>query len=148
MANYYATARTSYFKVKDEDKFKGWAKSLGLDVWEATEKDPHKEKLFALGQSEHETGFVSVYVEPLDSVGDETDNHDYEDNMVDVLHDLQKHLEEGWAAIYVEAGAEKQRYVIGTATVVTNKETKTIEINDWATNWCKDRNYKHTEAEF
>ena len=146
--NYYATARTSYFKVKDEAKFKSWAKSLELDIWKTTKKDPYKEKLFALGQNQHEGGFAGVYVEPLDSVGDETDNSDYEDNVVDVLYSLQEHIADDWAAIYVEAGSEKQRYIVGIATVVTNKEVRTVEVNNWANNLCRDMGYKHTSASY
>ena len=32
MANYYATARSNYFAVKDEDAFRQWADLLGLKI--------------------------------------------------------------------------------------------------------------------
>ena len=31
MANYYATARSSYFKVKDMEAFKNWCRSLDIE---------------------------------------------------------------------------------------------------------------------
>ena len=34
MANYYATARSNYFAVKDEKAFREWAARLGLTVVE------------------------------------------------------------------------------------------------------------------
>ena len=32
MANYYATARSNYFAVKDEKAFREWADFLGLTI--------------------------------------------------------------------------------------------------------------------
>ena len=34
MANYYATARSNYFAVKDETAFREWADHLGLTILE------------------------------------------------------------------------------------------------------------------
>ena len=37
MANYYATARSNYFAVKDEQAFREWADGLGLMILEPSE---------------------------------------------------------------------------------------------------------------
>jgi hypothetical protein len=35
MANYEATTRTNYFRVKDAAKFKRWCTKRGLEFWSA-----------------------------------------------------------------------------------------------------------------
>lgn len=145
MANYYASARTSYFKVKDEIKFREWAKSRTLEVWETTENDPYTDKLFALGPNRNDAGFASLYLDDDELTSDECEPFD---GQVDITEELREHIADDWAAIYVEAGSEKLRYVIGLAAVITSKEITTMEINKWATNWCKENNCKHTNAEF
>ena len=39
MANYYATARSNYFAVKDETAFREWAERIGLTILEPTHRD-------------------------------------------------------------------------------------------------------------
>lgn len=39
MANYYATARSNYFAVKDEMTFRQWAEFAGLKVLDPDHKD-------------------------------------------------------------------------------------------------------------
>lgn len=60
MANYHASARSSYFKVKDLEAFKAWAQRLRLGVWES-DRDP--------GDTPGTRGMVAINTEDTDDGG-------------------------------------------------------------------------------
>jgi hypothetical protein len=105
MANYYATARSNYFAVKDEEAFKEWASKRHLEVWDDGEEPP----VFAISPDDPDSGSWEL-------------NFDLEtDEEIDVLQELSEHLDPNYVAILMEAGAEKKRYVSGFAFAVSPK---------------------------
>jgi hypothetical protein len=129
MANFYGSARSNYFKVKDEATFLLWAKSVpGLGVWSQKNE---------AGEQEH-----GVYSDDGDSgcwpsCRELDDNHpDYEESDcgrvdIDLTQELSEHLLEGQVAVLMEAGAEKLRYVTGSAVAVDHTgKTVTIFLSD------------------
>ena len=118
MANYYATARTNYFRVTDENKYTKLFTGL---TSECTVEDFSKE---VDGVLYH--GFGSY-----DTIA-YWDEEKEEFNFDLFLEQLQKILPDDEAFIYMEAGYEKLRYVNGFCIVVTNKEIKTMYLDEWA----------------
>jgi hypothetical protein len=58
-------------------------------------------------------------------------NEDGEVEEIDLAAELSAHLEEGWVAVLMEAGAEKCRYVAGWALAVNSKgETRQVSLQD------------------
>ena len=102
MANFYGTARTNYFKVKDVDAFKEWVSNFpSLTLIE-------NNGLFGFYDSD---GFPSSYWdEELD---------DYAD--IDLMAEVAEHLTEDSVAIFMEVGAEKVRYLSGWAAAVNHE---------------------------
>jgi len=50
---------------------------------------------------------------------------------IDLVRDLAAHLEDGWVAVLMEAGAEKCRYVTGWALGLNSKgETRRVSLED------------------
>jgi len=122
MANYCATARSNYFRVKSKQKFLEWVASIpSLGVWE--EEEPANgwrgrrvdwktgSDYFAICSSCPDSGsWPSVlYCEETDECTE-----------IDVLDELSKHLDEGSTAVLFEVGAEKMRYVHGSANAVNS----------------------------
>jgi len=103
MANYVATARTNYFKVKDDDKFEADLEGFSLEV------------------GKDNNGNFMLYVEDGDGWGPRWNEKkdEYEDE--DIMDVVAKHLVDDWVAIFMESGAEKVRYVSGYAVAVNNK---------------------------
>ncbi len=119
MANYYETARTNYFRVKDVDAFKAWMDTVpGCTLYEGPEKNGTFCVLF------DEEGYPSVrYNEDAEDV----DGADpYEE--FDFVEELAPHLADGSVAVVVGSGAEKLRYVTGWAMAVDNTG-KQVSIN-------------------
>ena len=112
MANYYASARSNYFKVKDVEAFKSWVDSVpSLGLWRSDE-------MFAL-YSEGEAGWPAWY---LDDDGDE---------LYFEVTDVAEFLTEDSIAVFMESGAEKLRYITGYAVAVNHKgETVQIGLGD------------------
>jgi hypothetical protein len=117
MANYYATARSNCFRVKDRDAF--LADMETMPNIEVIEKD---------------NGSFCILADDPDGAGwpgfayDEETGEDYE---VDISGTVAKHLADNEVAIFMEAGAEKLRYVIGHAVAVNNKgEYRIINLSD------------------
>lgn len=108
MANYEMTARTNYFKVKDEEAYKEFlGRFYGLeDIVSSEDKDLH----------------CIIFDE---SLPDEDENEEE----VSFLSELSKYLADGWVLVYMESGHEKHRYVTGFATAINNKgETRHISL--------------------
>jgi hypothetical protein len=109
MANYYATARSNYFKVKDIPAFELWCAAVGLEVIRAGgENDP--ELVGFLDRNPDGGGF------PSSRYGDDDELIE-----IDLAQELAAHLQDGWVAVLMEAGAEKHRYIIGWALAVNSK---------------------------
>ena len=118
MANYYATARSNYFTVKDVEAFKKWAEELCLTVHEERRDENSKEpRRFA------------IFADNGDSNG--WPGYNYEtDEEVDIFTALAPHLADGEVAVLMEAGAEKLRYVTGYAVAIhSSGKTKEISLN-------------------
>lgn len=121
MGNYYATARSNYFKVKDDDEFKRfitgrWGNSISF--WE--KKDKKGEVSYAV-YSDESGGW------PSGVWNDEESDFD----QADFFKEIAKHLRDGQVAIFMETGAEKMRYLIGYSLAINNKlEVKIIDIEN------------------
>jgi len=115
MANYYSSARTNYFRIKDVDAFNAWVKEFedndGVEV-------VSKEDTFAI-LFDGESGVPNS--RKVDG--------DYEP--LDFMDELSVHLADDEVAILHESGAEKLRYINGFAIAVNNKaERRTISLDD------------------
>jgi hypothetical protein len=142
MANYYGHFRSNYFRVKDPVAFKAWCEGLHMQVITAEDGKEHDEAHFFLGaalppqavligdplpivrygfmQGEYDdSGMI-----PSDRLDEETD--DYEE--LDFPAELAKHLLDGEVAIVQECGAEKLRYIVGSAFAV-NATGEVVSIN-------------------
>lgn len=114
MANYYESARTNYFAVKDVEEFKKEISPLGLEVVE------NKDGKLAL-LSDLEEGFPYSYYD-----------EEIEDSVEVSWNEIFKqHLQDEEVAILMGAGAEKLRYISGWAVAYNNKgEQKSISLDD------------------
>ena len=120
MANYYASARTSYAKMRDDEDFLSWA-----------ETSPDSE-IITQESEEHGTLYGFLFGTLGDSGGIPNwryvDDQDYD---LDFHMEIQPHLATGWSITIMEAGAEKLRYISGHAAVVTPTSVKTVNLCSW-----------------
>jgi hypothetical protein len=121
MANYYATIRTNYFSVTDEEKFRRIIGSC------SAEDD------ILIFDSEDGTGKVgfacmgSIYGIPP------TEDEDDTESDLDAFYDaLQAIIAEDDAIIITEVGYEKLRCLIGHCTVITWNEIQYIDVRNKA----------------
>ena len=115
MANYYSSARTNYFRVKDVGAFNAWFKEFEKSGAEAV-KDA-RENTFAI-LFDQESGVPSSRQN-----GDDFDE-------IDFMSELSEHLADDEVAILQESGAEKLRYIVGYAVAINNKgERREITIH-------------------
>jgi hypothetical protein len=107
MADYHATARSSYFKVKDEAAF--WeALPDGLEI---VKRDG---AVALLCLSEH--GWPGeIYHEDTDEFTE-----------IDVADIVAEHLAPGWVAVLIEVGAEKMRYLGGIALAINEHGDRAV----------------------
>ena len=115
MANYYASARSNYFQVKDSKVFEEWVDSIpGLGIFT---KQGDSATLYAI----------------CDNGGDACGwpSYDHEnDREIDLAEELAEHLAEGQVAVLIEVGAEKLRYLSGHAVAVNWKgEVEWLNLN-------------------
>lgn len=115
MSTYYATSRTNYFRVTDEEKY---------------------QEIFSKLCSEEEIEDFSVKREDgsiIHAFGSYSSvDFTYEDdegNMHGQIAELQKILPEGEAFIYLESGFEKLAYVNGLYVIVTKDDVRTGDIH-------------------
>jgi hypothetical protein len=121
MANYYATARSNYFAVKDEKVFREWTSLIGLTILEPTHHDKVADGVPRYGITPGD-GDDSGW--PTLRYNEETD--DYDD--IDLPGQLSAHLADDEVAILMEVGNEKLRYVSGSAVAVNN-QGKSVLLN-------------------
>jgi len=120
MANYYESARTNYFRVKDEAAFKAFMDTVpGCDLYGPCESDG-KQGMFCVLFTEEGVPNVRDLEEPNEA------GEDYEE--FDFMEELAKHLADGSIAVLTASGAEKLRYVTGYAVAIDNTG-KTVAVN-------------------
>lgn len=122
MANYSATARTNYFRIKERAAFDAWVDTVCYQELSIIEKDGDPLRVGLNATSGDCSGFSINYE---DEDGEEQN----------LLEGLAQHLAEGEVAILVESGAEKCRYVTGYAIAVmadpaAGYKTLEVSIND------------------
>lgn len=133
MADWHGGARSNYFKVKDEETFKTWTRSVcDLGYWE-------KGGLFAIYSEDEFGGWPSCrYMDERD---------EYED--IDLVEELAEHLIDGEVAVLMEAGAEKLRYISGYAVAVNNTGKRiSVSLNDIYELACKELGGNPTDAAY
>lgn len=111
MANWYGSARSNYFAVKDEKAFREWAAEFNMEVIE-------KDGLFGLLPGDTEDGnWPAIY-----------------DNDVDeprhVEDELQAHLADGAVAVLKTIGSEKLQYLTAYAIVLTPTESHYYDLDE------------------
>lgn len=115
MANYYADARSNYFRVKDEQAFRD---ALAPYEVEIVKRNAVEYALLANGGDCN--GWPSWSVNEQD-----------EDVEIDFPALVAEHLADGEVAIFMEAGAEKLRYIVGQAIAINaNGETRVVDLTD------------------
>jgi hypothetical protein len=138
MANYYESARTNYFAVKDDNEFRKEMENIdGVTVVEKKSEDTDR-TLFAL-LADYEGFPTSRYVE---DEGDWVSFELFEGGIV------QEHLAHGWVCVYMGSGAEKLRYIEGYAVAFNSDgDVRVININD-IYELSKELGNKITRAEY
>lgn len=130
MSNYYANARTNYFRVTDEEKYNELFKKLvgdnGEEVYDFT-KEENGVKLHGFGCY----GSIDFLV----SSPDAEDPEYYFDFF---LKELQKILPEDEAFIYLENGHEKLCCVSGFSIIVTKDKIESVDIRATALEKAKE----------
>jgi len=118
MAEWNGTARTNYFQVTDEAKFREWAEARALHVFA---KDAGGTTIFGVYSETDDGGW------PTNSWPDDEDAP----IEVDVVAELAAHLAEGQIAVLIESGHEKCNYVDGNAVAVDHAGNRVaIELRD------------------
>lgn len=121
MANFYGTARSNYFQVKNPEAFKAWVTMVpGLGLWETTQAD-----LQAAETEEEKQRLACVFGIYSDDAGSGwwpymVENADGEFQEFDLVDSLAPHLADGQVAVLMESGAEKLRYLCGNAVAFDN----------------------------
>lgn len=120
MANYYGTARTNYFRVKNRKKFKEYVDTIP-DAVLIDHKDADGRMMYGYYMANEYGSFPSWLYD--EETGDEIE--------IDIVTDIVPHLAKGEIAIFMECGAEKCRYLTGNAIAI-NSEGKhvSVDIND------------------
>jgi hypothetical protein len=135
MANWYGSARSNYVRVKDRETFMAWAQSLpDIEVVE-------QEGAFALLATSEDGGWPSFRRgEDQEAQGDES---------IDLAAEIAGHLAPGEVCIFQQIGAEKLRYLSGSAMAVNSAgETLQISIDDIYTLVRERWNVSPSEAKY
>jgi hypothetical protein len=105
--------RSSYFHVKDPDKFRDFCLKWEVELIRGGPKD----ELFGFLGGE-EVGIPTCYydAEKADCVD------------ASFMDELATHLADGWVAVVREIGYEKMRYLVGY-TVAINSRGESIEVS-------------------
>jgi hypothetical protein len=117
--NYESQGRTSYFRVKDEEKFLKFAKDLRLEVVTRKGRDEPGVNYFCLLADE---GFPTF--KPSEDGVTENDE-------IDITSEIANHLYPGEIAIIFENGREGMRYLSGYSTAVdSNGSLVCVNLDD------------------
>lgn len=109
MANYQATARSNYVKIKDMEGLKKALKPFDIAIWE-------QDGMVGFGQSEMSDGGWPGWC--LISVADDEPEEEIE---FDPAIQICPFMEEGQVLVMMESGHEKLRYVQGHAQAFNTK---------------------------
>jgi hypothetical protein len=126
MADWHGSARSNYFLVKDRQAFSLALAGLSVQIvdrtnWIAGQGEVKVDERVALLSDDEYGGWPSY------RSGDDVD----EDEQIDLPQIVSEHLADGEVAVFMECGAEKLRYVTGTAVAVNSKgDTRTITLRD------------------
>jgi hypothetical protein len=116
MANYYESARSNYFFVKDIEAFEEELKGSSLKI---TKKKIDDDLTLVALFADEEVGFPEGKYDP------ET----FESIELDWTDIFKRHLADNQVAIIMGAGAEKLRYINGWAEAFNNKgESRAINL--------------------
>lgn len=119
MANYVGSARSNYFRVRDEAAFMRWVETLPGVVARREDDDP--ERFVLLVEEGDDGGWPNWRCDELTESEEEFDLHS----------ELAEHLAEGEVAVLQEVGAEKLRYLVGYAVAVNHRGEKlAVSIDD------------------
>ncbi len=130
MADWYGSARSNYFRVKDVERFRELCSRWNITFIRKTEnvngvETEHPDLVGFL--CEGDSGGLPGYRYEKGE-GEDAPEKEYE--FEDFLHELSGLLAEGEVAVMVEAGAEKLRYVTGYALAVNSKgETESVSLD-------------------
>ena len=135
MANYYASARSSYFKPKDVEAFKRFCAEWNLAFYD-------KGDLVGFGvEGDQGSGGVPDFPEKREGT-DYTQEYDF-------YGELATHIDPEWAAIIMEVGAEKLRYLVGSAVVVSAEGIiDSVDLNGEAERIASDAVLKSTSVAY
>lgn len=123
MANFYGTARSNYVRVKDEAAFRKWADDLLCPAVEVIEGTGEEEGLLGLAEAEGDGTAPSARV----AVGDDGPY----DIDIDFFSEVAEHLADNEVFVWIEAGAEKLRYISGNAVAVhSDGRTVTLGLSE------------------
>lgn len=126
MANVESSARSNFFKVKDDEQFLNWVGEFGNI--EAHYEDGKFVLLEAHGEG---WPFTRDYEEPIEHETEDGRKITLYDEEIDFADELSEHLAEGEVAVLEEAGHEKLRYVFGHAVAVNHKgEQLHVDLTD------------------
>ena len=122
MANYYATARSNYFAVKDEAVFRKWADGLKLTILGPSHRNKVADGIdrFGITPDEFDEGGWPNFRQNEETGEDDDD--------FDLPGELAAHLADDEVAILMEVGNEKLRYLTGTVLAINNKG-ETVSVN-------------------
>ena len=112
MANYVGSARSNYFRVRDETAFLNWVETLPGVVARREDDDP--ERFTLLVEDGDDGGWPGWR---FDEPGEDEEE-------IDLHAELAGHLAEGEVAVLEEVGAEKLRYLVGYAVAVNHRGEK------------------------
>ncbi len=118
MADWYGTARSNYFKVRDNKAFEVFMQNLSSMTAEHNDVD----NTWWIRTDDYGNGGFdwTVYDENFEP-----------DDSVNAMDELASHLQEGEVAIFLEAGAEKLRYITGNALAIAwTGEITEIDLTD------------------
>lgn len=120
MADWYGTARSNYFRVKDEAAFRETFGKVEVEIVTDTQGR------FGLLARDEYGGWPSYTFEDDLAAGDDDEPQDF-----DIVATLSEHLATGEVAVLMEVGNEKMRYVTGRAIAVNGRnETAIVDLND------------------
>lgn len=132
MANYYATARSSYFKVVDEKKFDEFCKFWGVTKIKKSvdqKSEPSWPEIlygFLCDQGDLKGAppskeFCNKCGGEINVFGSTCSCADAETTVVDFFDELVKHIAPEWVCIYQEVGSEKYRYIDGHSFAISSE---------------------------
>lgn len=120
MANFYGTARSNYFRVKDGALFRAYI--LPMQSLNLITQKVKGETLFGIISTCDDTGTF-----PSSLYNEETG----EDTEIDLIAGIAAHLCPGEVCVLMEAGAEKLRYISGWAQAFDHTgEVVTVSLSD------------------